>query len=400
VQDVGKRFLLLRDQKRLLGLSRHSFRAREYLWALRHVHFDLEAGQALGVIGPNGSGKSTLLRVLAGVTAPTEGRVEVGGRVSSLITIGAGFRVELTGRENIHVGGAVLGMSRREIDAAVDDIIEFSGLAAAIDRPVKHYSTGMFMRLGFSVAILARPDVLLVDEVLAVGDRAFRARCDARLKEMLADGVTLVFVSHAMHVIEQLCPRSIVLSRGEAVFDGPTREAISHYHALIDTPEVQAGELEFEADAGVQRVVGGVAIEELRLEGERGGETDFTSGAAAVLRFRLRFERDIEDPGVTCVVASGVTNLYVLRLPGREGTVRAGEVLEGSVRLHLNLGPGTYQAQVAVRGAGEDYLAARLRTTPFYVTAPPGSTGWGPAHLDGRGSLDVPVAGTGRRRSG
>jgi ABC-type polysaccharide/polyol phosphate transport system ATPase subunit len=196
-RDLGKRYLSLEDEPRLLGLSRHPFRPSRYLWALRHLHLLLEPGESLGVIGANGSGKSTLLRVLAGVTAPSEGEVEAGGRVASLITVGAGFHSELTGRENIRVGGIVLGMTRREIGERFDDIVSFSGLAAALDRPVKHYSAGMFMRLGFSLAIFAAPDILLIDEVLAVGDAAFRERCYERVRALRVEGVTLILVSHS-----------------------------------------------------------------------------------------------------------------------------------------------------------------------------------------------------------
>ena len=384
--DVGKRFDLLRDEPRLFGLSRHRFRAKEHLWALRHIHLDLEPGQALGVIGPNGSGKSTLLRVLAGVTAPTEGEVQIGGRVSSLITIGAGFRSELSGRENIEVGGAVLGMSPAAIQENAERIIEFSGLGAAIDRPVKHYSSGMFMRLGFSLAIFAEPDVLLVDEVLAVGDRAFRAKCDARLKDLLQAGVTLVFVSHAMAVVHELCSRSVVLSKGEAVFDGPTDQAIAHYHALINTAEVEMAGTEFEADAGVQRVGGGVEIEDVELSGT-GADATFAVGQEVTLRFRLRFDRDIELPRVRMSVLSGSQLVYTTPVPGPEGTVAAGTELGGDVGLRLNLGPGAYQLQITVRGDTEDVLAARHRSAPFLVAPGKDVTGWGYADLAARPRL-------------
>ncbi len=388
VVDVGKRFDLLRDEPRLFGLSRHAFRAKDHLWALRHVYLGLEPGQALGVIGPNGSGKSTLLRVLAGVTAPTEGTVEIGGRVSSLITIGAGFRDELSGRENIEVGGSVLGMSPEVIEQNAERIIEFSGLGSAIDRPVKHYSSGMYMRLGFSVAIFAEPDVLLVDEVLAVGDRAFRAKCDARLKDLLAAGVTLVFVSHAMPVVHALCPRSIVLSKGEAVFDGPTEEAIARYHALINTADVELSETEFEADAGVQRVGGGVEIEDVELAGPGGVTgTSFAVGDDVTLRFRLRFGRDVISPRVRLSVLSGSQTVYTTAVAAMDETVAEGTELGSQVGLSLHLGPGTYQLQIVVRGDQEDVLAGRHRSAPFFVVTREGVTGWGLADLAARPTL-------------
>ncbi|MEX2459108.1 MAG: ATP-binding cassette domain-containing protein [Actinomycetota bacterium] len=380
----------MREGRRLFGRGGRG--AKEYLWALRHLHAQVEPGQALGVIGPNGAGKSTLLRVLAGVTAPTEGRFEVQGRVSSLITIGAGFRSELTGRENIYVGGSVLGMTRKDIELHVDDIVDFSGLASSIDRPVKHYSSGMYMRLGFSLAIFAQPDVLLVDEVLSVGDRAFRARTDARLKDMLADGVTLVFVSHAMPVVEHLCPRTLVLSKGEVVFDGPTQEGINHYHTLLTVPDVELGDTEFETDMGVQRLVGGARIDDVRLLGPNGeARTSFPVDEAARLRFEVRFERDIAYPRLGLSVVSGLRVMYVLPFPKLEETMRAGELAEGVVDLDLHLGPGTYQLLIEVRGRDEDFVAARHRSAPFYVSAREDRKGYGAAHLNGRATFERSV---------
>jgi ABC-2 type transport system ATP-binding protein len=314
--------------------------------------------------------------------------VETGGRVSTLITVGAGFRQELSGRENLFVGGAVLGMAQRDVVDHLEEIVEFSGLGPAIDRPVKHYSSGMYMRLGFSLAIFARPDVLLVDEVLSVGDRAFRARCDARMKEMLANGVTLVFVSHAMQMVQALCPRTLVLSKGEVVFDGPVEDGINQYHALINTPNVEMPETEFEADAGILRVLGGAEIEDLVLLDAAGAPSgSFPVGDEVTVRFRIRMERDLERPRVRLGVFSGAEPVYTVPFTPLEETVPAGDELEATARLVLNLGPGSYQLQIAVRGAEDDHLAARLRSAPFLVRARDDLQGWGVAHLDGEAVL-------------
>ncbi|MFN2544484.1 MAG: polysaccharide ABC transporter ATP-binding protein [Actinomycetota bacterium] len=383
-RDVGKRYVLLKDERRLLGLSRHAFRSKEYLWALRHVSLDLAPGESIGVIGPNGSGKSTLLRVVAGVTAPTEGSLEVGGRVASLITIGAGFHPELTGRENIVVGGIVLGLSKAEIDARFDEIVAFSGLATALDRPVKHYSSGMFMRLGFSVAIYARPDVLLIDEVLAVGDHAFRERCYERVRALQTEGVSLFLVSHSMPVVELLCPRAVVLSRGLVTFEGPVLEAVDHYHALLDATEPDRAETEFEVDARAERVGGGAAIDRVAVVGDGGEATAFASGAHASIRCRVSFETDVHKPRVTVAAIFGGQAVYVLQCDDVGGSVTAGEALDLTIDLVLHLGPGSYRFVVTVREEGEDLLLARARSAPVYVRAADGDAlWWGSSDLRG-----------------
>ncbi len=208
--------------------------------ALDDVSFEVAAGEAFGVIGSNGSGKSTLLKVLAGMLRPTGGRVEVDGRVAALIELGAGFHPEISGRENIYINGAVLGMSRRQIARRFDDIVEFSGLADFIEEPVKNYSSGMYVRLGFSVAIHTDPDILLVDEVLAVGDEAFAHRCLRRIEEFLASGRTLLIVSHSLGLIEQFSDRALWLDRGRARLLGPPRYVADAYRQAVAEEEGRA----------------------------------------------------------------------------------------------------------------------------------------------------------------
>lgn len=202
---------------------------QETFWALRDINFEVKPGEVLGVIGPNGSGKSTLLKLLAGVSFPTKGKVRVKGRIAPLIELGAGFHFELTGRENIYINGTILGLSKKEIDERIEEIVDFAELKDFIDTPVKHYSSGMFMRLGFSVAVHVEPDILLVDEILAVGDAHFQQKSFAKMKEFRDKGVTMVIVSHAKESIQTFCDKGLYVSYGEQKFFGTITEAIDKY---------------------------------------------------------------------------------------------------------------------------------------------------------------------------
>lgn len=206
---------------------------RKLFRALDGVSFQVYQGQVLGLIGENGSGKSTILKAIAGITAPTSGRVEVQGRVSSLLEIGTGFHPEMTGRENIYLSAALLGISQQTIEAVFDDIVHFADLEEFIDTPVKHYSSGMYMRLGFSIATRVDPDILLIDEVLAVGDEIFQKRCKDVILKMADSGKTLVFVSHDLGAVNEICTRCLLLEQGKIVADGPPREAIHEYQKRI-----------------------------------------------------------------------------------------------------------------------------------------------------------------------
>ncbi len=202
---------------------------QETFWALKDINFEVNPGETVGVIGPNGSGKSTLLKLLAGVAYPTSGKIQVKGRVAPLIELGAGFHAELTGRENIYINGTILGLSKKEIDNRIDEIIDFAELKDFVDTPIKHYSSGMFMRLGFSVAVHVEPDILLVDEILAVGDAHFQEKSFAKMKEFKEKGVTMIIVSHAKESIQKFCDKGLYISYGEQKFFGPVDEAIKMY---------------------------------------------------------------------------------------------------------------------------------------------------------------------------
>ena len=221
-------------------LKRKKSSPMETFVALDHVNLEISAGSTIGLIGPNGSGKSTLLKILSGIVRPTSGTVEVRGRISSLLELGAGFNSELTGRDNVYLNASLLGLSRRQTDRALDSIIDFSELAAFIDEPVKHYSSGMYVRLGFAVAVHVEPDVLLVDEVLAVGDEAFQRKCMAKIKEFQEAGRTILFVSHSAGQVEELCSRAIVLNKGVVVDDADPASAVETLRKILGTDQPPA----------------------------------------------------------------------------------------------------------------------------------------------------------------
>jgi lipopolysaccharide transport system ATP-binding protein len=264
VQNVSKRYRLgsptggyqtlreavIRGVAAPLGRLRRPFRQRESLpdspdgqdlWALNDVSLDIQPGEAVGVIGRNGAGKSTFLKVLSRITEPTQGRVELRGRVGSLLEVGTGFHTELTGRENIYLNGAIFGMTRREIDRKFDDIVAFSEVEQFLDTPVKRYSSGMFVRLAFAVAAHLEPEILLVDEVLAVGDAAFQKKCLGKMGEVSQSGRTVLFVSHNMATVLNLCDKAAVFAHGRLAFLGPVVDGVKHYmnqHEAAEEAEV------------------------------------------------------------------------------------------------------------------------------------------------------------------
>lgn len=258
--------------------------ADDVIWALRDVSFDVEQGTVIGIIGHNGAGKSTLLKLLSRITEPTAGRAVINGRVSSLLEVGTGFHRELTGRENVYLNGTVLGMSRREVDRKFDEIVDFAGVEKFIDTPVKRYSSGMQVRLAFAVAAYLEPEILLIDEVLSVGDAAFQKKCLGKMGDVTREGRTVLFVSHKMGAVASLCSRSLVLSGGRIVFDGPSNEAISYY--LGSLGEAAAVSLARRKDRqGNQKL----KFTTLRILNEAGHPVD-TIAAGSDITFELEYD--------------------------------------------------------------------------------------------------------------
>ncbi len=234
VNNVGKSYILGRANVQSLSDIARNIRSRKNIsehefWALRDVSFDVNEGEVLGIIGKNGAGKSTLLKVLSQITQPTNGEVKLQGRVASLLEVGTGFHPELSGKENVFLNGAILGMSKKEIRAKYDQIVEFSGVEKFLDTPVKHYSSGMYVRLAFAVAAHLEPEILIIDEVLAVGDMEFQQKCLGKMKEVAGGGRTVLFVSHNMSAIRDLCSRCILLESGQVAFEGSPEAAVERY---------------------------------------------------------------------------------------------------------------------------------------------------------------------------
>jgi ABC-2 type transport system ATP-binding protein len=244
VEDVSKRFVLRKDnslKERVVTLGRGR-RHREDFWALKGIDLTIEAGTTVGLIGHNGSGKSTLLKVIGGIIDPTAGSVRRRGRIAALLELGAGFHPDLTGRENVYLNAAILGLTKAETDAQLEAIIEFSGIEDFIDSQVKFYSSGMYVRLAFAVAVHTDPDIILVDEVLAVGDEAFQRKCLDKIREFQAEGRTIILVSHNLGQIIEMCDRAIVLHHGEIAIDSKPREAVSVFRDILEgrRPDIAA----------------------------------------------------------------------------------------------------------------------------------------------------------------
>lgn len=357
-ESVSKKFILHHERARsfqelALGLFRRNHRSREEFWALRDVSFTVEPGETVGIIGPNGAGKSTVLKLISRILEPTSGRIDVRGRVSGLLELGAGFHPDLTGRENVYLNGSILGLSRAEIRRKLDDIIGFAELERFIDVPVKHYSSGMYVRLGFSVAVHTDPEILLVDEVLAVGDAAFQRKCLERIDALRQEGVTILFVSHSPDAVRALCSRALWLHEGRLVADGAAEAVVARYldHTwAAGDRQVGAGMLTGQGDdhrwgSGRVRIVG-VRL----LDGTGREKQNFRTGEPLVVEMRYRASERVERPvfGLAIHRSDGVhitgpnTQFAGLDLPYIEGegiityTVPSLPLLEGLYLLSVS----------------------------------------------------------------
>ena len=374
LRGVGKRYLKYQDRRMLFSaaLRLRGRTSRSDFWAVRDVNLEVGEGESVGFLGRNGAGKSTMLQMLAGVTAPSEGTVRVDGRVSPLISVGVGFHPELTGRENVYVNGTILGMSRQTIERRFDDIVAFAELEQFIDTPVKFYSSGMFVRLGFSVAIQADPDILLVDEILAVGDFAFQLKCYERMQEIRNRGTTVIVVSHNLGALRTFCERGIVMNHGRVVHDGRMFDAIGVYHELMAVSERDDDDdaTAFETDA--------VELLDARLSLPDGSPAAHVrAGDDLVYAITVRANRDVERPFAGLVIGTDDRDICVYSDSNVRNVyprLQAGEVATYEVRFPAAFPTGSYRAKLNLLRLEEDrnrVCIARGPGVSFYTSGRP-----------------------------
>lgn len=338
VDQVWKKFRLYHEKNQYLKAAITQGRRAQYedFWALKDVSFEIPHGEAFGIIGSNGSGKSTMLKCLAGILTPDKGMLSADGRVAALLELGAGFHPDLSGRENVGLNGAILGMTRKEVENKFDDIVEFAGLEKFIDTPVKNYSSGMVVRLGFAVAINVEPEILIIDEVLAVGDEEFQQRCFQKIEQFRREGRTIVFVSHGLSQVSQFCHRALWLEKGEVQTIGPAYEVVSEYTGVAHHVEqVEAPEI---SDEPLDRWgTGEVRITKVHMSTTDGVETNnFESGKP----FKVRVDYEINAPVNELVVGLRITHLHGFNVFGsntkRRGLVIPTDSKTGSVEFAVD----------------------------------------------------------------
>jgi ABC-type polysaccharide/polyol phosphate transport system ATPase subunit len=309
---------------------------REF-WALQDISFEVKRGEAFAIIGPNGAGKSTMLKLLSRVMKPTRGSFYLPGKCSALIELGAGFHQDLTGRENIYLYGTILGMTKREIATKFDDIVDFSGLAEFIDTPIKRYSSGMYTRLGFAVASHVNPDVLLVDEVLSVGDALFQRQCIEYMQTIIQNGATVLFVSHNLRTVAEFCPRTLLIDHGREVTTGPTAKAINEYKSRLQEHRL--------ADQSRPVVITGVEVRD-----DNGPCHRFQTGQKAWIDIEaLAHQACSKIAVVIAVLDENHDELFATsteRLRHGSVSLKSGEVLRCTFEIDLGLGPGIYYLSV------------------------------------------------------
>lgn len=363
----------------LLGLSTHSDQLRPgEFWAVRDVSFELKPGDTLGIVGPNGAGKTTLLKMLNGIISPDKGRIHIKGRVGALIQVGAGFHPMLTGRENIYINGAILGMSNAEIKRKFDSIVDFADIGDFLDMAVKNYSSGMYVRLGFAVAVHCEPDVLLVDEILSVGDIAFQKKCFRHIEDsILGAGVTFVLVSHSIYTVVRLCSRAILLNHGTVKYAGDASGVVPEYYKVLHSRS--RGKPTLENPDGHERLgAGEVRVTSVEMKNGAGKEVDsIQTGDAVEFKFNLHAVRDmpsvpqaslkISDQSGTIIAYSRIPERDRVRMRWRKGD----NVL--SCRFHsLNLMPGKYVLEIKLGGVGDLVQDILHNAKLFEVIAEPG----------------------------
>lgn len=318
-------------------------------WALRNIDFEIKKGEAFAVIGRNGAGKSTLLQIIAGTMSPTEGNVEVNGRINALLELGSGFNPEFTGKENVYMNGSILGFSKEEIDSKYQEIWDFSEIGEFIHQPVKTYSSGMFVRLAFAVQALLEPDILIVDEALSVGDAGFQAKSFALIRKIMEKGTTLLFVSHDPGAIQRLCHRTILLGRGRIVAEGKPDEVLDLYNAMLADPDLSNTIIE-ETATGKQRTVSGTGearVSDIYLQNSRGDRiAHLVSGDAFEIHVHVQIHREVEQLVLGFMIKDrlgqvmlGTNTSYLEQIIERP---KPGQNLHFIFNLVANLGAGDY----------------------------------------------------------
>lgn len=329
--------------------------ADDTFWALKDISFTVEPGEVVGIIGHNGAGKSTLLKVLSRITEPTQGCIRMRGRVASLLEVGTGFHPELTGRENIYLNGAILGMRKAEIDCKFDEIVAFSEIEKFLDTPVKRYSSGMYVRLAFAVAAHLDPEILIIDEVLAVGDTKFQRKCLGKMQEVTGEGRTVLFVSHSMKAVQQLCVRAVILENGQILLNGPVEEAIAAYLNEASSNNNDADLFDRHRRLGLAPVLGGFRCY------DQGGLGVLTPGQPATFEIDYRLEYQLADATVGIHIQA-LNHSVVMALNTRWERGRivlpAGQHTIRCHVEHLPLAPGQYLVALGVSNDGRqvDYL--------------------------------------------
>ncbi len=325
----------------------------EYIWALKEISFEVKRGEVLGIIGPNGAGKTTLLKILSRITEPTEGEVFIRGRVGSLLEVGTGFHPELTGRENIYLNGAILGMRRHEIERCFGDIVDFSGVARFIDTPVKRYSSGMYMRLAFAVAAHLEPEILIVDEVLAVGDAAFQKKCLGKMNEVAGEGRTVLLVSHNMSAIKSLASKAIWISNGGLQEIGDSSTVVDNYLKKPSTGEnngyFDQGYIN-EFRIRMAKYVNEVLVDSVKVKDQNDRTTGMlTEGSDVLVEVAFTAQLHLKELEIILRVRNAEGQLLFTCLPGKKGI----DVKPGSYRagISFSLGPllpGAYQGEIVL----------------------------------------------------
>jgi lipopolysaccharide transport system ATP-binding protein len=391
VKNVSKRYRIgggLPNLWTMLGFDRE-MRPDQVHWAVKEVNFQLEPGEALGIIGPNGAGKTTILKLLSQITRPTSGEIVVNGRFSALIELGAGFHPDLTGRENIFLNGTILGMKRAEIKARFDEIVAFAGIGQFLDTPVKRYSSGMYARLGFAIAAHVDPQVLLVDEVLAVGDHAFQMKCHARMDELRRNGTSLIFVSHNMEAVRRVCDRGLVMYRGQPIFQGTAVEAVVAYSdAVREAAREEESAVAIDGGLSERILTFDAEIERTRLLDAAGQPVSvLPSGANVRVAIDVHFLRDVQDPIFAFFIQTPdgrlVYNTTTRWLHIDTGHFRAGERCRVEFAIDAHLLDGEYELGADIASAElSHYYDRQERATTFWIQGSNGAKGL--VNLDAR----------------